>query len=88
MPHVFENECQLHMTLALLPLQQEAIVESVGLPEAEVEWLRAVGLAEGERLWVVRKAPLRGPLHIRTSLGGEFAVDRTLAAAVRVKVTK
>jgi Fe2+ transport system protein FeoA len=75
------------MTLSLLPLLEEAVVESVSLPEAEVEWLRAVGLAEGERLWVLRRAPLRGPLHVRTALGGEFAVDRSLAASVKVKPT-
>jgi Fe2+ transport system protein FeoA len=76
------------MTLATLSIEEEAIVERVGLPEAEADWLRAVGLSEGEHLWVLRKAPLRGPLHIRTALGGEFAVDRTLAAAVSVKLAK
>lgn len=76
------------MTLALLPIQEEAIVEHVGLSGAEADWLRAVGLFEGERLWVLRRAPLRGPLHVRTSLGGEFAVDVSLAGAVRVKSTK
>jgi Fe2+ transport system protein FeoA len=76
------------MTLAALPIEAEAIVESVGLADAEAEWLRAVGLFEGERLWVLRRAPLRGPLHVRTSLGGEFAVDRSLADSVRVKLSK
>ena len=74
------------MFLTNLPLLQEAIVERVGLAEAEAEWLRAVGLAEGERLWVLRRAPLRGPLHVRTSLGGEFAVDRSLASSVEVRL--
>jgi Fe2+ transport system protein FeoA len=73
------------MTLAALPIEAEATVEEVKLPEAEAEWLRAVGLFEGERLRVLRRAPLRGPLHVRTSLGGEFAVDRSLADAVLVK---
>jgi Fe2+ transport system protein FeoA len=73
------------MTLAALPFDQEAVVEHVDLPEAELVWLRAVGLSEGERLRVLRRAPLRGPLQVRTSLGGEFIIDVVLAASVRVR---
>lgn len=73
------------MTLASIPFAQEAIVERVELPEAELVWLRAVGLSEGERLQVLRRAPLRGPLQVRTSLGAEFIIDVALAAAVKVR---
>jgi ferrous iron transport protein A len=53
--------------------------------EAELgAYLRALGIAEGERITVLRRAALGGPLHIRTEHGGEFAVNRSLAAAVRI----
>ena len=49
-------------------------------------WLAAVGLHEGEEVTVLRRAAFGGPLHVRTSAGGEFAVARELAA--RLEVTR
>jgi ferrous iron transport protein A len=48
-------------------------------------WLDAVGLAEGEELVVLRRAALGGPLHVRTTSGGEFAVARELATKIAVE---
>ena len=47
-------------------------------------WLAAVGLHEGEEVLVLRRAALGGPLHVRTSSGGEFAVAREVAMALEV----
>lgn len=47
-------------------------------------WLAAVGLHEGEEVCVLRRAVLGGPLHVRTSAGGEFAVARELALRIDV----
>ena len=45
-------------------------------------WLRAVGISEGERVTVLRRAAFGGPIHVRTSSGGEFALHRALARSV------
>jgi ferrous iron transport protein A len=45
-------------------------------------WLRAVGIGEGERVTVLRRAAFGGPIHVRTSSGGEFALHRALARSV------
>ena len=47
-------------------------------------WLAAVGLHEGEEVTVLRRAAFGGPLHVRTSAGGEFAVAKELAARLEV----
>ena len=47
-------------------------------------WLDAVGLHAGEEIVVLRRAMLGGPLHVRTSAGGEFAVARELASHIVV----
>jgi len=54
------------------------------LDEDVSAWLAAVGLHEGEVVTVLRRAALGGPLHVRTSSGGEFAVARELAARLDV----
>jgi ferrous iron transport protein A len=48
-------------------------------------WLRAVGLGEGESLRVLRRAAFGGPIHVRTSAGGEFALNRALAERILVR---
>ena len=48
-------------------------------------WLDAVGLAKSEELVVLRRAALGGPLHVRTTSGGEFAVARELATKIAVE---
>jgi Fe2+ transport system protein FeoA len=50
-------------------------------------WLRAVGISEGERVTVLRRAVFGGPIHVRTSSGGEFALHRSLAASVLTRVS-
>src|SRR5437016_6183253 len=64
-----------------------ALVHVVGLElEADLrDWLRAVGIGEGERLTVLRRAAFGGPIHVRTSSGGEFALNRTLARCVQAR---
>jgi len=49
-----------------------------------VEWLRAVGIHEGERITVLRHALFGGPIHVRTGSGGEFALNRELAHSIQV----
>ena len=57
-------------------------IASLGLDAKAAAWLGAVGLAEGERVVVLRRAPLGGPLHIRTASGGQFAIARELACSI------
>ena len=55
--------------------------------EAELAaWLRAVGMHEGAEVIVLRRAPFGGPMHLRTSDGGEFAIHRDLARCIQVDV--
>jgi len=49
-------------------------------------WLRAVGINEGERVTVLRRAAFGGPIHVRTSSGGEFALHRALARSVIIRL--
>ena len=72
------------LQLAALAVGASAVVAAIELDPREVSWLRAVGVFEGERLTVLRRAPFGGPLHLRTSSGAAFAVDRDLARSVRV----
>ena len=72
--------------LSELAIGAGATVRGIELEPREAEWLRAVGLFEGEGVLVLRRAPLGGPLHVRTSAGAEFAVDRDLAASGRVAI--
>lgn len=60
-------------------------IAAIRLGEEEAAWVRAVGIFEGETLEVLRAAIFGGPLHVRTGSGGEFALDRTLAAAIDVE---
>ncbi len=69
-------------TLDRLGIGREARVEALHLERAELDWVRAVGIFEGERLRVLRRAVFGGPLHVRTRSGGEFALDRRLAARI------
>ena len=76
-------------SLDALPVGGGAFVVAIGpagLDAHEVEWLRAVGLFEGTHVTLLRRAPMGGPLHLRTHAGAEFAVDRQLARAVAVEV--
>ena len=59
-------------------------IARVDLDAEAAAWMAAVGLNEGEELVVLRRAALGGPLHVRTSSGGEFAVAREIALRITV----
>ncbi len=48
-------------------------------------WLRAVGVHEDAEVTVLRRAPFGGPIHLRSSDGGEFAIHRDLAGCIHVE---
>lgn len=75
------------MTLDLLSPAATGRVSAIHLGEAEAAWVRAVGIYEGELVLVLRRAAFGGPLHVRTGCGGEFALDRELAASIEVAGT-
>ena len=76
-----------HALLRDLPVGDGGRVTGIALPPAEAHWLRAVGLFEGMHVLLLRRAPLGGPLHLRTGSGAEFAVDRGLAGAVSIDLS-
>lgn len=59
-------------------------IARVDLDGEAASWLAAVGLHDGEELIVLRRAVFGGPLHVRTSSGGEFAVAREVALKITV----
>lgn len=63
---------------------EESRVERVALSHDAAAYLRAVGIEEGVRIKVLRRAPFGGPLHVRTSSGAELAIDRELAGRIEV----
>jgi ferrous iron transport protein A len=71
--------------LASLAAGDSALVVELALEPEMSGWLRAVGVGEGERVTVLRRAAFGGPIHVRTSAGGEFALHRDLAASVRTR---
>lgn len=73
------------LTLSALGCSQPARITAFALERAEVGWLQALGLALGEEIVVLRRALLGGPLHVRTGVGGEFALDRRLSARIHVE---
>lgn len=72
-------------TLALAEDGTEVTIRALEGDARELEWLRAIGLFEGQRVRVLRRALFGGPLHVRVGSGGEFAVDRSLAKSIRVE---
>ncbi len=74
------------MKLLDLPLGTAARVTALVLDAAVARRLRAVGVFEDEAITVLRRAPFGGPVHVRTSSGGEFALDRRIALAIDVVV--
>jgi ferrous iron transport protein A len=69
-------------SLADLPPGEEARVADVVAEADLAAWLTALGIGAGERVTVLRRAILGGPLHVRTASGGEFALDARLARAI------
>jgi ferrous iron transport protein A len=74
-----------HNSLASVAIGDSVSVRAVRLEAAEAEWLRAMGIFEGQRVTLLRRALFGGPLHVRTVSGGEFAVDRSLADQIDVE---
>lgn len=74
-----------HRSLDLLVVGASATVASIVLDPDQAAWLAAVGIREGDRLTVLRRAAFGGPLHVRTSSGGEFAIARSLSLAILVR---
>lgn len=72
------------MTLADALVGRRLRIDEVTLETEAKAWLDAVGLHEGEELVVLRRAAFGGPLHVRTSSGGEFAVAHELALRIAV----
>ena len=72
------------MKLLDLPIGTTARVTALVLDAAVARRVRAVGVFEDEAITVLRRAPFGGPLHVRTSSGGEFALDRRIALAIDV----
>ena len=69
-------------SLSSLASGDTASVVELALEPEMAGWLRAVGIRERERVTVLRRAAFGGPIHVRTSSGGEFALHRALAASV------
>jgi ferrous iron transport protein A len=74
------------MDLASARVGATVRIVAARLEETDAAWLSAVGLHEGEEVVVLRRAIASGPLHVRTSSGGEFAVARELAIQLEVVV--
>ena len=72
--------------LASIPLGAHARVVRLDLDDELRDWLAAVGIGVGERVVVLRRAVFGGPLHVRTSTGGEFALNRALARMILISV--
>jgi Fe2+ transport system protein FeoA len=71
--------------LASLPLGVDGRVVALEVEPDEGALLRAMGLAEGQSIVVLRTAPGGDPLHVRLGSGGEFALARPLAKSIRVE---
>ena len=74
------------MKLIDLSLHTVARIASMALDAAVAHRLRAVGVFEDESIVVLRRASFGGPLHVRTSSGGEFAIDRRIASEIEIEI--
>jgi Fe2+ transport system protein FeoA len=72
-------------SLATAAQRVPLIVRELRLAADDAIWLSSVGLEPGEKLVLLRKAPLGDPLHVRMHNGAEFALARALAEAVLVE---
>jgi len=63
---------------------QRVVIVRLAQDDEHAAWLRAVGMHEGAEVTVLRRAPFGGPLHLRSSDGGEFAIHRALARCIEV----
>jgi Fe2+ transport system protein FeoA len=72
-------------TLDALTRGEAGTVTGLDVEPAEAGLLRAMGLAEGESVVLLRTGLGGDPLHVRLVSGGEFALARPLARMVRVQ---
>ncbi|MCU0682717.1 MAG: ferrous iron transport protein A [Polyangiaceae bacterium] len=72
------------LPLTELPIGREGVIEAITFDDREALGLRAMGVAEGRPVVVLRRAPFGGPLHVRVG-DAAFALDRSLAARIRVR---
>jgi ferrous iron transport protein A len=81
-----EDVLRHHARLSLNALRdgEDSQVTRVAVADEAAKYLRAVGIEEGVRVRVLRRAPFGGPLHVRTSSGAELALDRDLARSIEV----
>ena len=87
-PSRAETELRLARFTPLEAMGVGASALVTGFEALEVEltdWLRAVGIAEGEQVTILRRAAFGGPIHVRTGSGGEFALHRSLARSILVR---
>lgn len=75
-------------SLAAVELHRPMRVVELALEPEMRDWLRAVGIDEGEEVTLLRRAAFGGPIHVRTSSGGEFAINRGLAKAIFVRLER
>ena len=80
-----EKEAELALSLAQIAIGEEVVVRELSLEPELAAWLRAVGIGEGDSVSVLRMGAFGGPLHVRNSVGGEFALNRQLAKSIFVK---
>jgi Fe2+ transport system protein FeoA len=73
------------VTLADLELNRDCRIARLTMAPDAAAYLRAVGIAEGVGIRVVRRAPIGGPLHVHTSSGADLALDRELARGVEIE---
>lgn len=76
---------RMQAALASATIGTTVRIRSVTMDPEAAAWIEAVGLQAGEEITVLRRAVFGGPLHVRTSSGGEFAVAREVAAAIVVE---
>ena len=75
---------ELRVALAGLPRRSWGVVERLRVEGPEAAWLDALGIGVGERVMVLRRAPLGGPFHVRTATGAEFAIEARCAERIDV----
>lgn len=76
---------EAEIKITRLPLRQVGRITRLEGGRSVWERLQEVGLHVGDRVSVIREAPLRGPLLVECN-GHEIAISRSIAAKIFVKV--
>ena len=72
------------LPLDALVIGASGVVTRLEVEPEELALLRAMGIAEGQSIRILRAGLGGDPLHVRLGSGGEFALARPLAKAVRI----